>query len=175
MSICGIYGLHLDDGVIRYVGKSYDVHERFKGHLRGVNKMSNTQPLYQWIRKHGIENIFMSVLEECVVDLLSEREIHWIAELATYTRASGLNCTVGGDGAVGRIHSQASKDKMRVAATGQIRGPITEETRAKIRERLLSNTSESFKQGRQLGAARGNHSRWHVAQGKTSPTCAYCI
>lgn len=103
---CVIYGLscacHPDAG-IRYIGQTRQgPATRLREHLKnsraaGVGKVPDT-PAYRWIRKHGGENILVTVLEHVpTVDLLNERETFWIKALGTHERP-GLNCNVGGGG-----------------------------------------------------------------------------
>jgi group I intron endonuclease len=74
-----------------YIGKtSKTLEERFRKHL--YNHLDGQTYLYKAMRKHGIENFDISLVEEVTEDL-DLREKYWIAELnPTY------NMTVGGDG-----------------------------------------------------------------------------
>lgn len=54
------------------------------------------RPLYKAINKYGINHFSISVLEECSLEDLNEREIYWIAKLDTYN--NGYNATLGGEG-----------------------------------------------------------------------------
>lgn len=47
------------------------------------------------MRKYGLEAFEFSIIEECPVDSLDEREVHWIARLGTFV-PSGYNMTTGG-------------------------------------------------------------------------------
>lgn len=126
-----IYGLHLDDGVIRYVGlTTQGVKRRFDVHLRAATKES-TLPVYRWMRKYGLENIRFTVLdtlEEENIHLLPDLEMHHIA---TQRLAGGadLNCTDGGEGLWGYKHTEESCAKMSAAKKGK---PMSAEHRAKI-------------------------------------------
>lgn len=77
-----------------YIGKSANIEQRFKGHK---NKMSyGTEVLYQAFRKYGIDNFDFSIIEECSLELLSDREKYWIQYYNSYEE--GYNSTLGGDG-----------------------------------------------------------------------------
>lgn len=77
-----------------YIGKSANIEQRFKGHK---NKMSyGTEVLYQAFRKYGIDNFDFSIIEECSLELLSDREKYWIQYYNSYEK--GYNSTLGGDG-----------------------------------------------------------------------------
>lgn len=53
-----------------------------------------TYPLYNAMRKYGIEHFFIEAIEE--TDKLQEREQYWIAYFDSYNK--GYNATLGGDG-----------------------------------------------------------------------------
>lgn len=53
-----------------------------------------TTALYKAMNKYGIDNFIFSILEECPVEKLDEREIFWISQLNSYLK--GYNMTRGG-------------------------------------------------------------------------------
>lgn len=81
-----------------YVGKTTEsIEQRFKIHIRDSKKESiKNRPLYSAFNKHGIENFSISVIEECNLEILDEREIYWIEFYHGYSY--GYNATIGGDG-----------------------------------------------------------------------------
>ena len=78
----------------KYVGQSIDIEGRWKSHITASKK--SELHIYRAMRKYGIDNFDFSILEECSVDKLNEREIYWISELDTYN--NGYNMTIGGKG-----------------------------------------------------------------------------
>ena len=85
-------------------GKSYigqtrrDFKERQKDHKDAYKKRINC--FYAAIRSHGWEDIEWTIIEECPIDKLNEREIYWIAYYRTYIGfddCNGYNMTLGGD------------------------------------------------------------------------------
>ena len=48
------------------------------------------------MRKYGIEHFTIEAIEECPINILSEREKYWISEFDSYH--NGYNATLGGDG-----------------------------------------------------------------------------
>lgn len=81
-----------------YIGQSVNIEERWKDHkIAATNKNDNSYmyPLYQAIRKYGIENFSFEILEECNYQLLNEKEIYYIQLYNTYN--NGYNQTLGGD------------------------------------------------------------------------------
>lgn len=82
----------------QYVGQtSLSLEERWKWHLFDLKKDSEAhRPLYNAMRKYGVESFTMSVLEECPKSNLDDREIFWINYFAT--DSTGYNLTKGGCG-----------------------------------------------------------------------------
>ena len=86
-------------------GKSYigqtrkSFKERQKGHKDSYRKRINR--FYAAIRSHGWDELEWTILEECSIDKLNEREVYWIAYYRTYIGfedCNGYNMTLGGDG-----------------------------------------------------------------------------
>jgi group I intron endonuclease len=82
-----------------YIGQSVNIERRYKDHnTRAINDAESNpeynSALHKAIRKYGIENFIFSILEECSVDVLDEREIYWIAFYNSYK--NGYNETLGG-------------------------------------------------------------------------------
>ena len=95
-----------------YVGKTiHRLSERFSGH-----KCANSV-VGQAIRKYGVENFSVEVIEECdSLESLNEREKFWIRELNCKS-PNGYNLTDGGDGLVGC--TQETREKISRAKTGK--------------------------------------------------------
>ena len=83
-----------------YVGKTtWPIEERLREHIQDAKKRcEEKRPLYDAINKYGANQFVISELEKVDVDILSEREIYWIAERNTYH--NGYNATRGGDGSM---------------------------------------------------------------------------
>ena len=79
-----------------YVGKTeFSIEKRFKEHCKDAFKeLNEKRPLYSAMRKYGIENFHIELIEE--TDNPEEREIYWIAYYKGYE--DGYNATLGGDG-----------------------------------------------------------------------------
>lgn len=78
-----IYGLRCECGCkksgVRYVGQTVKtVQTRLVNH-RSQARFGTATPVYHWMRKHGVENIQIIVLEEVDPDKLDEREVYWIS------------------------------------------------------------------------------------------------
>ena len=58
-----------------YIGQTrFTVEHRFKQHIKNFNIEHRSQPLYNAFANSGIENFEVSVLEECPIEKLNERE-----------------------------------------------------------------------------------------------------
>ena len=80
-----------------YIGlTSKNVEERWREHIQASNNIKLQRPLYSAIRKYGLSNFDIEIIEEVEEDFLGEREIFWISHFNTYEE--GYNATMGGDG-----------------------------------------------------------------------------
>ena len=76
-----------------YIGQTrYTIEFRWKQHQ---HKKDNTY-FHNAIKKYGIENFSIEILEECNIEDLNSREIYYIAKYDTFN--NGYNLTIGGDG-----------------------------------------------------------------------------
>ena len=80
----------------KYIGKTErSLNERFAEHCRDAyRKHLEQRPLYSAMRKYGIDNFSISLIEE--TDKPDERERYWIEQYRTFKW--GYNATLGGDG-----------------------------------------------------------------------------
>lgn len=78
-----------------YVGQTKNFKTRTFGHMRQC-RIGNLRPLYASMRKHGINNFVFNVLEECVDELINEREQFWVAHFDSFNPERGYNLTPGG-------------------------------------------------------------------------------
>ena len=72
-------GIYLIENLLngkKYVGQSKNIYARWSGH-RCDSKEKNL-PLYFAMRKDGLENFKFSILEECEISQLAEKEDYWI-------------------------------------------------------------------------------------------------
>ena len=81
-----------------YIGKTeYTIEKRFNEHCRDAYKREEEKrPLYNAMRKYGINHFQISEIEECDSDQAAEREKYWIEFYGSYH--NGYNATLGGDG-----------------------------------------------------------------------------
>ena len=79
-----------------YVGKTETtLKQRFSEHKQdSVRRRNEKRPLYAAMRKYGVENFYIELIEE--TDDTTNREVYWIDQYDSFKH--GYNATRGGDG-----------------------------------------------------------------------------
>ena len=120
-----------------YVGQTQrTLEERMRYHLK--------EDLYvdRAIKKHGIENFTVDVLEQCAtLDELNEQEKYWIATLNTKA-PNGYNLTDGGNGVAGFSHTEESRIKISQSMKEFCKNP---DARARLAALAQQNAADSEK------------------------------
>lgn len=95
----------------KYVGCTITtLKKRFEEHAWRCIKTDSNTKFCNSIRKHGIENFKIELIEECEINTIYDREKHHISFLKTYE--IGLNSTLGGEGCLGYKHSKEIREKI---------------------------------------------------------------
>lgn len=91
-----IYQITNDINQKIYIGKTeFSIEKRFKEHCKDAFKDRNEKrPLYNAMRKYGIEHFHIELIEE--TNNPEEREVYWIEKKQSFK--NGYNATIGGDG-----------------------------------------------------------------------------
>jgi group I intron endonuclease len=117
-----------------YVGlttRSLDV--RWKQHVQESNKVGSWEyktPLGSAIKKYGKEAFEVFVVEQFDnIESLKQAETRIIIERNTHVSCGGYNVTKGGDGRLGAILSQKTKNKISVGNKGKV---MSEESKLKM-------------------------------------------
>ena len=77
-----------------YIGKTTrDIETRWREHKKDA-LVGNTK-LYRSIRKHKLDNFYISMIEECNDDIINDREKYYISYYDSYK--NGYNSTLGGE------------------------------------------------------------------------------
>ncbi len=85
---------------------------RLRGHFSKAKSIRDNRKFYNAIRKHGEDNFRIEHLDSASsYDELREKEKQYIKELDTYN--TGYNSTLGGDGTLGAITSEETREKHR--------------------------------------------------------------
>ena len=86
-----------------YVGMTSNINFRWKyGHIRTAKKLINGENigykslLYDAMKKYGIDNFSIEIIEECPIEIMGEREELWIEKLKSRDPSIGYNICRGG-------------------------------------------------------------------------------
>lgn len=97
-----------------YVGCTItSLKKRFEEHVWRCLKTDINTKFCNSVKKYGVENFQIELLEECNTLNIYEREKHYINEFDTYKE--GLNSTYGGEGCLGYKHSKEIREKISEA------------------------------------------------------------
>lgn len=89
-----------------YIGQSSNIRKRYAQHLYdATHRPERATGIDKAIAKYGIENFIFSIIEECPIEKLDEREIYWIDFYDSYH--NGYNCSIGGGSLKGENHPRA--------------------------------------------------------------------
>ncbi len=107
----GIYSLYWEEPDLIYIGLSSNIERRFRAHIYtlelGVHDNFKVQNTFN---KYGIPT--QSILEECSVEELNDRESYWITEFNSINL--GLNIIEGGGASYGCNHTTSKYSKMQI-------------------------------------------------------------
>lgn len=99
----------------KYIGQSKNIKKRFQSHhlvdYKNENNCNYNTKFYQAIRKYGIDNFEVIVLQLCKEEELDDLEIKFIKEFDTFK--NGYNSTEGGQFWSPNIHSEEIETKRR--------------------------------------------------------------
>lgn len=117
----------------KYYGFTINFENRKRTHKSNVKK-GIINKFYNAIRKYGWDSIIWEIIESYessskkeLKNILSNREIYWIKESQSYT--NGYNNTKGGDGVLGLIWKEKSREKLSKSKLGSIQSQETIEKR----------------------------------------------
>jgi len=110
----GIYRITNIMNGMKYIGQSVNIVKRTCEHKRDLkNNIHPNSRLQNSYNKYGIVNFEFTVLEECEVNQLTEKELYWINFYDTMNRNIGYNIAVAGNAPMAnRTHTEESKAKM---------------------------------------------------------------
>ena len=187
-------------GKYRYVGKTKNLRDRATAHLRDSRNIRHRH-VCNWINSLNGEVVF-DILEICTTrEEVSSSEVRWIQ----YLKDAGhdlTNHTLGGEGAFGRVVSEATKNKIsksvretlakrvwtdeeRKAASEKQNGrKMSDDARTKLSKSMSGKSipqatrdkiSKSLTGRRNPHVGKGNHTRYHTNRGIVSDRCEHCL
>lgn len=125
---------------IRYIGITKGkLQNRLSKHIREIDKTNSYKNNWlKLLRKQGIlDKLQISLIEECGVDILSEREIYWI-KFYKDNNFKLTNSTIGGEGVYGYKHTDSAKMKISERSK-KPRKKMSEIARKNISKSLIGN------------------------------------
>jgi group I intron endonuclease len=113
-----------------YVGSAVDIKTRWSVHKHQlINNTHHSKKLQNSVNKHGLENFFFEIIEECEKELLIQKEQYWMDFLNSVT--DGYNVAPSAGNCLGKKHSEETKKKIGQKSKGRIH---SEERNKKISE-----------------------------------------
>ena len=91
-----------------YIGQSRNISERWRAH-RTRSQIEDTH-LYRSIREYGLENFTFTIIEECLIEELNDKEKYWIKYYNSNNPDKGYNQTIGGQDEVHRSLNEQQID-----------------------------------------------------------------
>ena len=109
--VCGIYRIENLVNHKSYVGQSIDIYERWSEHRWALdNERHDNKHLMRAWHKYKEFNFEFTILEQCEMDDLNDREIYWIAHYDAYY--NGYNQTKGGNGCFGKVWTIQERERV---------------------------------------------------------------
>lgn len=94
-----------------YIGCTINsLEKRYNEHIYRCFKTDINTKLYNSIRKYGIENFYIELIEDCDVSIIYETEKKYIKQYDSFE--NGMNTTFGGEGCLGYKHSAEIRKKI---------------------------------------------------------------
>lgn len=119
-----------------YIGKTTNPLTRWRKHLEVAfsQRTEDQYYLHKSIRKYGKDNFSFSIIQQFYTEQQSNlAEIYWINYFNTRNNNFGYNLTEGGEGCVGRVLSEFTKNKIRNSLLSHC---VSNDTKDKIRNSL---------------------------------------
>lgn len=132
--ICGIYLIRNTDNGKAYVGQSRDILDRFVHHKSDLrHNRHRNRYLQKSYNKYGEGKFEYSILEECTLDEINERESYWIAFYHSNESEYGYNADSGGNAK--KVVSESTRQLISMRLSEALKGrKLPEEWKENIRK-----------------------------------------
>lgn len=97
-----------------YVGQSKTPHKRWVRHKYDAIIRNKLLPLYNSIRKYGVDDFIFNIIEELNDNDIDEAEIFWIQYFRSWDTNYGYNLDLGG--CKNKIVSQETREKQSISS-----------------------------------------------------------
>lgn len=91
IKIVGIYKIVCKSNGSLYIGSSSDIKTRWSAHRSKFRKLTHNPKINACVKKYGVESFEFSIIEECSIESLIERETYW-ADYYKKNNCVLLNC-----------------------------------------------------------------------------------
>lgn len=96
-----------------YIGQSKNIFNRFNKHhiydYKNEKGANYNDKIYQALRKYGLENFKVNIIELCPLNELDDKEIYWISYFDSFK--NGYNSTIGGQNWSPNMYTQETEEK----------------------------------------------------------------
>lgn len=131
-----------------YIGCTIkSLEQRFSEHLYRCFKTGYKSKLYNSIKKYGVDNFQIELIEECNLGVIYETEKKYVKQYDSFN--NGLNSTFGGEGFLGYVHSSEMRNKI----SESVRNGNSH--KGKTYEELYGNSADDEKERRRLSVKEG--------------------
>jgi group I intron endonuclease len=141
---CGIYQIENKKNGRKYIGQSVHVEQRWRQHIRGLEKGAHTNHRLQ--RDYdvgGIEQFSFVLLEPVSPERLAERETFWISQKKSMTQEGGYNIILPRERSKKSFTKTASKPSRDTRKTLRVNDDLYEWILQQA-ERLTKETGEHW-------------------------------
>jgi len=130
----------------QYVGiTSRPIENRINEHRTATTKSA----IHDAIVKYGIENFTVEQIDTAnTYEELLEKEIHWIEKLNTF--GSGYNLTKGGEGSLGRIASEETRQRLSEGVLNSLTPERKEHLSKKTTEYFQNNPEKRLEMSEKI-------------------------
>lgn len=145
-----------------YIGQAYNFQKRWKNHRIELNLNRHCNPYLQsaW-NKYGSYNFEFTIIENCEVEKLTEREQYWMDIYKSAYRTLGYNLAPAAGSTLGVKHSEETKTMWSEMRKGK--SIHTEESKAAIgaksKGRVFSAKSREKMRQSQLGKKQSEETK----------------
>lgn len=124
----------------RYVGKTKCIYKRcyqYTNAFKREDYRKINRYLMNSFKKYGIENFQMYPVEFCSLNVIAERELHWITELKTTERDIGYNLRL--DSSTGMVAHKETSEKISSNLKRQWASGVRDDHSQKLKDSWVNN------------------------------------
>lgn len=138
-----------------YIGQAKDIYERYFNHHQYDYKRLDYQ-IYQAMRKYGIENFSIEVLELCAPSELNNKEIYWIEKFDSFHH--GYNMTLGGTFLSPKVLTKEAEMKRNLTRESKQSLQDENHPRAKLTNEEVLNIRQRYRNGENVHSIHKDYS-----------------